>query len=81
MAWTSTVTLDKDKSDVASVSATFTDTDLSTFTHSKRIKITAADRDAFIREAIALRDNWQLRKTDETGYENNVDNRFTELDI
>lgn len=81
MAWTSTVTLDKDKTDVATVSATFTDTDTTTFTHSARVQVTAAGRDAFINEAIALRDAWQQRKSDEAGYETNVDNRFIELDI
>lgn len=80
MAWVSRVVLDKDKTDVASVSAVFTDTDATTFSHAKRIQITAAARDAFINEAIALRNAWQSRKTDAGGYEANVDARFVELD-
>lgn len=81
MSWATQVTLDRDKTDVASVSATFTDADSTTFTHSARVEITSASRDAFIAEAIALRDDWQQRKSNEAGYETNVNNRFVELDV
>ena len=62
MSWEITVTIDKDKSEVGSVSATWTDPDttLGVFTHSKRTQANVAGADAFIAEAILARDAWQV---------------------
>jgi len=65
MSWEITVNIDRDKTDVGRVSATWTDpdTDLGVFSFSKRISISVADADIFIVEAIAARDAWQVWQT------------------
>lgn len=60
--WEIKVTIDKDKEDVGSVSATWTDpdTDLGVFSFSQRIKADVEGADAFIAELITARDAWQV---------------------
>lgn len=81
MAWVPTITLDADKTNVGSVSAIFTDTDETTFTYGRRAKVSAADADAFVGEAIAGRNAWQEQKTRTAALVFNVTARFEELDV
>ena len=74
--WGCSVTLDRDKSDVGTATAVWTAEDQSTFTHSRRLRITIADRNAFIAEAQAARDAWETRKTAEAGYKANLEAAF-----
>jgi hypothetical protein len=62
MSWQITVTIDKDKVDVGNVSAIWTDPDtaLGVFSFSQRIQADVDGADAFISEAIAARDAWQV---------------------
>ena len=62
MSWEIKVIIDKDKSEVGSVSATWTDPDttLGVFSYSKRTQANVTGADAFITEAIAARDVWQV---------------------
>ena len=61
MSWALTVTMRK-TGDLANVSATWTDpdTDLGVFTYSRTSGVTVSLADAFIAEAIAARDVWQV---------------------
>jgi len=69
MAWEITVNIDKDKTDVGNVSATWTDPDivLGVFSFSRRIKANVTGADVFITQVIAARDAWQIWQT-----ENNI---------
>lgn len=74
MSWDVTVSLDNDKANVGRATATWTDpnTDYGTFTHSARVEVSVAGRDAFIADAIAARDAWQTRRQDEIDKAQNV---------
>jgi hypothetical protein len=73
--------MDKDKSNVGVCAAVFTDVDTTTFSYSRRVKFTVAERNAFVADAIAERNAWQTRKTGEAGYVSNIEDRFVEVDI
>lgn len=77
MPWQCTVTLDADKTDVGTANAVFTDADSSVFNHVERLRVTTADRNAFVGRAIAARDAWRTRKTSEATYKTSVESRFT----
>ena len=65
MSWTLTVGLDADKSDVGTVSATWTDPEYGDYTFSARGKLDSAGANAFVAAAIAKRNAWQTRKANE----------------
>ena len=64
MTWQISVNLDADQDDVGTVSGAWTDPnpDLGIFTFSKRVKANAAGANAFIAEAIAARNAWQVKQ-------------------
>ena len=55
--WTATVTLDADKIDVGSATATWNAGEPDEFTFSRRVKVSAAEGRAFAAEAVAARDD------------------------
>lgn len=78
--WTCIVTLDADKTDVGTATASFTENGL-TFTYSARLRVTVAQRDAFIAAAIAGRNVWRTRVVAEASYVTNLNNAFAAADI
>ena len=66
MSWQITVILDLDQADVGTCSAVWTDpiVALGVFSYSVRVKANVASVDAFIAEAIARRNAWQLKQQD-----------------
>jgi len=64
MTWQITIQYDTDQADVGTISGTWTDPNptYGVFTHSKRIKANAAGANAFIAEAIAARNIWQIKQ-------------------
>jgi hypothetical protein len=63
MAWTIAVQFDADKTNVGSVTATFTDTDAAVFSFTQRLQSTAGVVTSFTAAAIAARNAWQAQKT------------------
>lgn len=62
--WTSaSYSENTDDTGIGTVSATFTDTDSTTFTYARRVDVSGADKDAFKLEANAALDKWQKKKT------------------
>lgn len=57
--WEMNISVDED-GDLASVSATWTDPTLGVFSYSRRSRVSVTSADAFIAEAIAERDIWQV---------------------
>lgn len=76
MAWVITISVDSDKTDIGTISSIFTDTDAATFTYSERIQATLAQLNAYIARAIAARNAWQTRKTNQTTYMATAITRF-----
>lgn len=62
MTWKISLNFDADQDDVGTIIGIWTDPIFGTFTHSKRIKATAAGGNAFIAEAISARDAWQIKQ-------------------
>jgi len=62
MSWEITVILPKEAGGLGNISATWTDSDttLGVFSYSRRARVSVAAADAFIAEAIAERDAWQI---------------------
>lgn len=79
MAWDVTVSFDEDKTDVGTVTAVFTDTDLTVFSFSARIQSTIAARNAFCAAAVAARDLWKTKKTANAAAVTSVKARFTAI--
>lgn len=65
MAWTCTVRLDEDKDTVGTATAVWDEGGPAEFSYSRRVKITMAEGHAFAEEAIAARDAFLQRRTDE----------------
>ena len=61
MAWTARVTLDFDKPDVGTASATHNEGEPDAFTYSRRAKVSGADAAAFKFEAIAAKAAYAAR--------------------
>ncbi|MCK5611827.1 hypothetical protein KAR91_58700 [Candidatus Pacearchaeota archaeon] len=62
MTWEIQIRYDADQDDVGSISATWTDQEYGDFTFSDRIKSNQTGANAFIAEAIAARDVWQVKQ-------------------
>jgi len=65
MSWEVIIVMESDES-MAQVSATWTDpdTNLGIFAYSRRSRVSVTKSDAFIAEAIARRDAWQIYQAD-----------------
>jgi hypothetical protein len=61
MAWVIAVQFDEDKTNVGTITATFTDVDATVFSFSQRAA--ASSVNAFTAAAIAARNTWQTKKT------------------
>jgi len=61
MAWTAHVTLDADKNDVGSATATWNEGQGDEFAYSRRARVSQAEGQAFALEAIAARDAHELK--------------------
>jgi len=66
MAWTVSVTLDADKTNVGTASAMWDADGDDEFTYSRRARVTDAEGDAFVAEAVAARDARAVRRERET---------------
>ena len=66
MSWEVNVTMPEQEGGIGSISAIWTDPDttLGVFTYSRRARVSVAAADAFIAEAIAERDAWQIYQAD-----------------
>ena len=66
MSWEVIVTMPEEEGGVGSISATWTDPDitLGVFSYSRRARVSVAAADRFIAEAIAERDAWQIYQAD-----------------
>lgn len=66
MAWELTVILPEVEGGVGNITAKWTDPDpaLGVFSHSRRTRVSIDAADAFIAEAIAARDAWQIVQAD-----------------
>lgn len=71
--------LDEDKADVGSVSATFVDTDGSSFLFSERLMVRKIDTDAFVAKATAARKEWATRKDTQTAAVTALSDAFVAL--
>jgi hypothetical protein len=62
MSWEITIKMPEEEGGVGHITAEWTDPDtaLGVFTHSRNARVSVAAADAFIAEAIALRDAWQV---------------------
>lgn len=80
MTWAITVKMDVDKTDVGNVIATWTDTTYGTFTYSERIEATSAAATAFVNEAIAARNAWQTKQSDDATKETYILGLFSSND-
>lgn len=76
MAWVTNIVIDPDKPNTGTVSAVFTDTDGSTFTATARATLTGPNGNAFRDAAIAARNAWQTRKTQEATDRTSLNNIF-----
>jgi nitrogen regulatory protein PII-like uncharacterized protein len=76
MAWVVNFSLDLDKPNVGNASAVFTDTDNTTFYFLNRTDTTPASFQTFVQNAIAARNSWKARKTNETIAITNLVNGF-----
>jgi hypothetical protein len=76
MAWVVTIKVDTDKTDIGTISSVFTDTDTTTFSYSERIQASLAQLNAYITRAVAARNAWQTRKSNQTTYMNTAVTRF-----
>jgi nitrogen regulatory protein PII-like uncharacterized protein len=77
MAWVINFQLDVDKGNVGNASAVFTDTDNTVFNFNQRTDTTPAAFQAFVQAAIAARNNWKNRKTNEGAAITNLVSGFT----
>ena len=77
MAWAFSVVFDDDKPNVGTVTATFTDTDLTVFAFSERLQATAGVVSTFTTAAIAARNTWQTLKTHEANAVGSLKTAFT----
>ena len=77
MAWAFSVVFDDDKPSVGTVTATFTDTDLTVFAFSERLQATAGVVTSFRTAAIAARNIWQTQKAAEATAVTSLKNSFT----
>jgi hypothetical protein len=67
MPWVVSVSVDADKTNVGTATATFTDpVDNTPFTYSERALLTAGNAPGFVTRAVAARNAWQTTKTRET---------------
>ena len=60
MSWEVTITLPEEEGDIGRIAATWTDSTLGVFSYSRRARVSVSAADAFIAEAIAARDAWQV---------------------
>jgi hypothetical protein len=65
MSWDALINFDTDKTDTGVVSVAWTDPTYGTFSYTKRVIFTVAERDSFIANAIIERDAWQAQKANE----------------
>lgn len=66
MSWEVTVIMPEEEGGLGNISATWTDPDttLGVFSHSRRARVSLVAADAFIAEAIAARDSWQVSQAE-----------------
>jgi hypothetical protein len=79
MAWVVTVIDDPDKTNVGMAMAVFTDTDSTVFSFSRRDIMTNAAATQFASDAVAARDAWKTRKTNQTSQSTTLAGKFTAL--
>jgi len=79
MAWIAVVTLDQDQNDVGTASATWNAGEVDEFTYSRRAKLTQAEANAFVAEAVAARDARAAKAAQETALTAILQGQFAAL--
>lgn len=65
MSWDAVISFDRDKIDIGNVTVIWTDPTYGSFSYTRRVEMTIAERDNFIANAIIERDAWQTLKANE----------------
>lgn len=77
MAWTASITLDADKTDVGTATSTWNAGEATEFSYSRRVKVAVSEGKAFAAEAIAARDEAIAKRAREAALETTLTGMLT----